>query len=251
MQACMRKLLFVLRRLRTFFERLAVPDPALTGVAGQFEILCKFESVDRARIFTQAAEHATAEVVGEIGEFFAPCLLVACARNYDQILRACQRAQIAGNTHGFVGIGIHVQARRAPVSLGNLRPLQGILLSVGFLRVLIAERDLQSLQKVDEKNLTHQRGHPHMRVAYHLQLPVTSGRLAGRLTKRGNFVTGFIVSKTIEDIMRAYLANLTSTAKLLLALPILAIAYPVVTIVVPDIIRAVVPEAVRSVLSLI
>ncbi len=51
--------------------------------------------------------------------------------------------------------------------------------------------------------------------------------------------------------MRAYLANLTSTAKLLLALPILAIAYPVVTIVVPDVIRAVVPEVVRSVLSLI
>jgi hypothetical protein len=51
--------------------------------------------------------------------------------------------------------------------------------------------------------------------------------------------------------MRAYFANLTPTAKLLLALPILAIAYPVVTIVVPDAIRAILPEAVRSVLSLI
>lgn len=51
--------------------------------------------------------------------------------------------------------------------------------------------------------------------------------------------------------MRAYLANLTPTAKMLLVLPILAIGYPVATIVVPDVIRAVVPEVVRSVLSLI
>ena len=51
--------------------------------------------------------------------------------------------------------------------------------------------------------------------------------------------------------MRAYLAKLTPTAKFLLALPVLAIAYPVLTIVVPDVIRAVVPEVVRTVLRLI
>lgn len=51
--------------------------------------------------------------------------------------------------------------------------------------------------------------------------------------------------------MRAYFANLTPTAKFLLALPVLAIAYPLVTVVVPNLIRAVVPEVVRSVLSLI
>ena len=51
--------------------------------------------------------------------------------------------------------------------------------------------------------------------------------------------------------MRAYLANLTPRAKMLLAVPCIAIAYPVVTIVVPDVIRAVVPQVVRSVLSLI
>ena len=54
-----------------------------------------------------------------------------------------------------------------------------------------------------------------------------------------------------EDVMRAYLANLTPRAKMLLAVPCIAIAYPVVTIVVPDVIRAVVPQVVRSVLSLI
>jgi hypothetical protein len=51
--------------------------------------------------------------------------------------------------------------------------------------------------------------------------------------------------------MRAYLAKLTPKSFLLLALPVVAIAYPVVTIVVPAVIRAVVPEVVRSVLRLI
>jgi hypothetical protein len=51
--------------------------------------------------------------------------------------------------------------------------------------------------------------------------------------------------------MRAYLANLTPKTFLLLAVPLLAIAYPVATCVVPEVIRAVVPEVVRSVLSLL
>jgi hypothetical protein len=50
--------------------------------------------------------------------------------------------------------------------------------------------------------------------------------------------------------MRANLAKLTPTARLLLALPLIAIAYPLVTIVIPAAIHAVVPEVVRSVLSL-
>jgi len=51
--------------------------------------------------------------------------------------------------------------------------------------------------------------------------------------------------------MRAYLANLTPKSRMLLALPVIAIAYPVVTCLIPAIIRAVVPDVVRSVLSLI
>lgn len=51
--------------------------------------------------------------------------------------------------------------------------------------------------------------------------------------------------------MLAYFAKLTPKASLLLAVPILAIAYPVVTLVVPAVIRAVVPEVVRTVLRLI
>ena len=50
--------------------------------------------------------------------------------------------------------------------------------------------------------------------------------------------------------MRAYLANLTPRARMLVALPVLVIAYPLVNLVVPAIIRAVVPDVVRSVLSL-
>lgn len=51
--------------------------------------------------------------------------------------------------------------------------------------------------------------------------------------------------------MRAYLAKLTPKALILLAVPVLAIAYPLVTIVLPAVLRAVVPDVVRSVLSLI
>jgi len=51
--------------------------------------------------------------------------------------------------------------------------------------------------------------------------------------------------------MRAYLANLTPKAAMLLAVPVLAIAYPVVTAVLPAVVRAVVPDVVRTVLSLL
>jgi hypothetical protein len=51
--------------------------------------------------------------------------------------------------------------------------------------------------------------------------------------------------------MRAYLANLTPKKVMLLAVPAIAIAYPLVTMILPAIFRAVVPDVVRSVLSLI
>jgi hypothetical protein len=51
--------------------------------------------------------------------------------------------------------------------------------------------------------------------------------------------------------MKSHLAKLKAKAWILLALPAVAIAYPVATIVVPAMVRALVPEAVRSVLSLI
>jgi hypothetical protein len=51
--------------------------------------------------------------------------------------------------------------------------------------------------------------------------------------------------------MRAYLAKLTPGTWTLLALPVVAIAYPVVTVVVPAMVNAVVPAVVRTVFSLI
>jgi len=51
--------------------------------------------------------------------------------------------------------------------------------------------------------------------------------------------------------MRAYLTNLTPKARVLLAVPIVAIAYPVIVILLPAIVRAIIPDVVRSVLSLI
>jgi len=51
--------------------------------------------------------------------------------------------------------------------------------------------------------------------------------------------------------MRAYLNKLTPKARILLAVPIVAIAYPVIMILLPAIVRAIVPDVVRSVLSLI
>jgi hypothetical protein len=51
--------------------------------------------------------------------------------------------------------------------------------------------------------------------------------------------------------MKAYLANLPPKIWMLLTLSAVVIAYPVVMVVLPSIIRAVVPETVRSILSLL
>jgi len=50
--------------------------------------------------------------------------------------------------------------------------------------------------------------------------------------------------------MRAYLAKLSPTARMALAVPLLWIAYVITMNVVPAVLRAVVPQVVRSVLSL-
>jgi hypothetical protein len=54
-----------------------------------------------------------------------------------------------------------------------------------------------------------------------------------------------------EDVMRAYLANLTPKVRMLLAVPAFLIAYMLVTVVVPAVVHAMVPEVVRSVLRLL
>jgi hypothetical protein len=54
-----------------------------------------------------------------------------------------------------------------------------------------------------------------------------------------------------EDVMRANLAKLPPRTFMLLTVSVLAIAYPLVTIVLPSLVRALLPEAVRSVLHLL
>jgi len=51
--------------------------------------------------------------------------------------------------------------------------------------------------------------------------------------------------------MRTYFNNLPTRTWLLLVIPAVVLAYPVVRIVVPAVLHAVVPEVVRSVLSVI
>ena len=51
--------------------------------------------------------------------------------------------------------------------------------------------------------------------------------------------------------MKAYFTNLPAKTWALLSLPLIAIAYPFVTEVIPAMLRAVVPEVVRTVLHLI
>jgi len=51
--------------------------------------------------------------------------------------------------------------------------------------------------------------------------------------------------------MKTYFTNLPTRIWLLLMLPVVVIAYPVVRIVVPAVVHAVVPEAVKTVLSII
>ena len=51
--------------------------------------------------------------------------------------------------------------------------------------------------------------------------------------------------------MKAYFTNLSTRGWFLLVVPAVALAYPVVQVVVPAVVHAVVPEVVRSVLRVI
>jgi hypothetical protein len=67
----------------------------------------------------------------------------------------------------------------------------------------------------------------------------------------GELFEGCLRTFNCEDVMKAYLANLPPKICMLLTLSAVVIAYPVVMIVLPAIIRAVVPETARSILNLL
>lgn len=54
-----------------------------------------------------------------------------------------------------------------------------------------------------------------------------------------------------EEVMKAYFTNLPTKTWVLIVVPAVVIAYPIVKIVVPAVLHAVVPEVVRNVLSVI
>jgi hypothetical protein len=92
-----------------------------------------------------------------------------------------------------------------------------------------------------------------MQLAYHHpanhpnpRLPTLTGlELGGELSR------GSLRILRREDVMKAYFTNLPTRTWLLLVVPAVVIAYPVIRIVVPAVVNAVVPEAVRAVLSVI
>src|SRR6185437_16575344 len=134
------------RDLHSFPTRRSsdLPDGALASVVREFEILSELESIGWTGVLAEATKHAPTQVVGEGGEFFTPCLLIAFACDNDQVFRTGQSTQVARNAECLVGIWINVQTGCPAVALGNLRPLQRILLSVNFLWILIAKGDTQA-----------------------------------------------------------------------------------------------------------
>src|SRR3989338_3459401 len=134
-----------------FFEQVAVPDGALAGVVGELEILRELEGVGGAGVFAAAAEHAARQIVGKVGEHLAAALVVAGPADDDQVLRAGECAEVAGDAEGFAGLGIVVEAGGAAVALGHHGALLGVLLGVAGARALVAEGPPQARQEVNQE----------------------------------------------------------------------------------------------------
>jgi len=67
----------------------------------------------------------------------------------------------------------------------------------------------------------------------------------------GNFLLFSLVLQLKDMVMKAYFANLPSAVWVLVFLPALVVTRCVLATVVPQVIHAVVPEAVRTVLRII
>ena len=115
--------------MRPFLKHLPVPDHPVPVVMRDLEVLSELQCVHWAGILTQSTEHAARKVVGEVRQ-----LLLAVFRplpaDHDQILRAGQRTQVAGDAEGLAGLRVVVEARGAAVALGDGRALEGVLLGI-------------------------------------------------------------------------------------------------------------------------
>ena len=124
----------------------------------------------------------------------------------------------------------------------------------------MAECDLQPLQKVYKENLAQKARHAHNAVRISLEGLIRRRFPRAHITVKHLGMFLMVYPGTFgspgayliqEDGMKAYFTNLPASTWALLIVPLVAIAYPVVRIVVPAMIHAVVPQVVRTVLSLI
>ena len=141
----------VSRGSRPFLKAMPVPDCAFARVGSHFKILRQLEAVGRAGVLTESAEHAARSVICKVREHLASCRIIAMPSNDDQILRAGQSTQIAGDAKRLAGLRIHIQARRAAIPLRDHGALQRILLRIDVLRILRTEGQDQTLPKISQK----------------------------------------------------------------------------------------------------
>ena len=146
-----RSLARVSRGRGTFFQAVPVPDCALARVGCHLEVLRELEAIGRASVLAQPAKHAARSVVGEVGQHLAASRVIAMPADDDQIFRAGQRAQVAGDAKRLARLRIHVQARRAAVPFRDHRALQRILLGIDILRILRPKSQNQSLPEIRQE----------------------------------------------------------------------------------------------------
>ncbi len=139
-----------LHRTGTLFEHLAIPNEALAGEGSELEILGQFESVDRASVFAEAAEHAARQIVREMGEDFVLGVGIALTTDDDQVFGASFGAKVAHDAKSFVGLGVDVEAGCAAITLGDMRPIGWILFSCDLAWALLTEGEPQAAEDIEE-----------------------------------------------------------------------------------------------------
>lgn len=130
---------------------MPIPDRALARIRGHLEVLRELEAVGRAGVLAEPAEHAARSVVCEVGQHFSAGRVIAMPADDDQIFRAGQRAQVTRNAQRLARFRIHVQARRASVSLRDHRALKRILLRIDVLRMLRPEGQDHALPEIRQE----------------------------------------------------------------------------------------------------
>jgi hypothetical protein len=147
-----KKLSGVMCRSGSNFQAVPIPDGTFTVVMSHLEILGQFETIRGASVLAQSAEHAARSVVSECGQNFSPCGVVPQPSHHNQVFRAGQRTQIAGNAQRFARLRIHIQTRCATIALRDHRPFLGILFGCNVLGSLVAKGQHHAFYQVPQKD---------------------------------------------------------------------------------------------------